>query len=73
MRVRRLLHETTSRLELAALQKADAVVCLETLDEAGLPADAPSRQAVREHVEFGSHLAQQNSRILEWLLATRLS
>jgi hypothetical protein len=26
MRVRRLLHETTSRLELAALQKADAVV-----------------------------------------------
>jgi hypothetical protein len=26
MRVRRLLHETTCRLELAALQKADAVV-----------------------------------------------
>ena len=26
MRVRRLLHETTSRLDLAALQKADAVV-----------------------------------------------
>ena len=37
-------------------------VYLETLDEAGLlPADAPFRQAVREHVEFGSHVAQQNS------------
>ena len=34
---------------------------LESLDEAGLPADAPFRQAVREHVEFGSHVAQQNS------------
>jgi hemoglobin len=34
---------------------------LEALDEAGLPADAPFRQAVREHVEFGSHVAQQNS------------
>ena len=36
-------------------------VYLETLDEAGLPADAPFQQAVREHVEFGSHVAQQNS------------
>jgi hemoglobin len=26
-----------------------------------LPADAPFRQAVREHVEFGSQVAQQNS------------
>jgi hypothetical protein len=36
-------------------------VYLDTLDEAGLPADAPFRQAVREHVEFGSLVAQQNS------------
>src|ERR1700743_1475906 len=36
-------------------------VYLESLDEAGLPADAPFRQAVREHVEFGSRVAQQNS------------
>jgi hemoglobin len=34
---------------------------LESLDEAGLPPDAPFRQAVREHVEFGSQVAQQNS------------
>ena len=35
---------------------------LEALDEAGLPDDAPFRQAVREHVEFGAQVAQQNSR-----------
>ena len=35
---------------------------LDSLDEAGLPADEPFRQAVREHVEFGSKVAQQNSR-----------
>jgi hemoglobin len=35
---------------------------LEALDEAGLPDDAPFRQAVREHVEFGAGVAQQNSR-----------
>lgn len=34
---------------------------LEALDEAGLPHDAPFRQAVKEHVEFGAHVAQQNS------------
>jgi hemoglobin len=34
---------------------------LEALDEAGLPDDKPFRAAVREHVEFGSHVAQQNS------------
>ena len=34
---------------------------LEALDEAGLPGDEPFRQAVREHVEFGAHVAQQNS------------
>jgi hemoglobin len=34
---------------------------LEALDEAGMPDDAPFRQAFREHVEFGSEVAQQNS------------
>jgi hemoglobin len=36
-------------------------VYLEVLDEAGLPDDAPFRQAFREHVEFGAEVAQQNS------------
>jgi hemoglobin len=31
------------------------------VDEAGLPADQPFRDAVREHVEFGSKVAMQNS------------
>ena len=31
------------------------------LDEAGLPDDGPFRTAVREHVEFGSKVAMQNS------------
>ncbi len=35
---------------------------LAALDEAGLPADEPFRQAVREHVEFGARVAQANSR-----------
>ncbi|QKW36322.1 globin [Actinomadura sp. NAK00032] len=30
-------------------------------DAAGLPADAPFRRALREHVEFGSEVAKQNS------------
>jgi len=34
---------------------------LEALDAAGLPDDERFRQAVREHVEFGSGVAQQNS------------
>lgn len=34
---------------------------LQALDEAGMPDDGPFRQAVREHVEFGSRVAQQNS------------
>jgi hemoglobin len=37
-------------------------VYLETLDEAALPDDEPFRRAVREHVEFGTRVAQQNSR-----------
>jgi hemoglobin len=31
------------------------------LDTAGMPADEPFRSAVREHVEFGTHVAMQNS------------
>jgi len=34
---------------------------LESLDEAGMPDDEAFRNAVREHVEFGSQVAQQNS------------
>ncbi|MEW2502409.1 group II truncated hemoglobin [Amycolatopsis sp. CA-161197] len=34
---------------------------LAALDTAGMPADAPFRDAVREHVEFGSQVALQNS------------
>jgi hemoglobin len=31
------------------------------LDTAGMPDDEPFRSAVREHVEFGTHVAMQNS------------
>jgi hemoglobin len=31
------------------------------LDTAGMPEDEPFRSAVREHVEFGTHVAMQNS------------
>jgi hemoglobin len=31
------------------------------LDAAGMPGDAPFREAVREHVEFGTQVAKQNS------------
>jgi hemoglobin len=34
---------------------------LAAADKAGLPDDEPFRQALREHVEFGSHVALQNS------------
>jgi hemoglobin len=33
----------------------------EALDEAGLPTDPDFRAAVLEHVEFGTHVAMQNS------------
>jgi hemoglobin len=35
---------------------------LEALDEAGMPDDAPFREAVRSHIEFGTKVAQHNSR-----------
>lgn len=34
---------------------------LAAADRVGLPADMPFRQALREHVEFGSQVAKQNS------------
>jgi hemoglobin len=34
----------------------------EAASEAGLPDDRPFRKALREHVEFGAKVAQQNSR-----------
>ena len=34
---------------------------LAAADTAGLPADGPFREALRSHVEFGSHVAMQNS------------
>jgi hemoglobin len=34
---------------------------LAALDAAGMPEDEPFRQAVREHVEFGTAVAMQNS------------
>ncbi|GAB2539591.1 group II truncated hemoglobin [Nocardia heshunensis] len=36
-------------------------VYVEALDESGLPDDQPFRSAVISHVEFGSHVAMQNS------------
>jgi hemoglobin len=33
----------------------------EAADEAGLPSDAPFREALRTHVEFGTQVAMQNS------------
>jgi len=34
---------------------------LQSLDEAELPTDEPFRAAVQSHLEFGAHVAQQNS------------
>jgi hemoglobin len=34
---------------------------MSALDAAGMPTDEPFRRAVREHVEFGSRVAMQNS------------
>jgi hemoglobin len=42
-------------------RKRFVALYLEALDEAGLPKDEPFREAVRSHLEFGSHVAAQNS------------
>jgi hemoglobin len=34
---------------------------LRALDQAGMPPDAPFREAVRSHLDFGSRVAMQNS------------
>jgi hemoglobin len=34
---------------------------MRALDEAGMPSDEPFRRAVREHIEFGTEVAMQNS------------
>lgn len=34
---------------------------MEAADKAGLPADADFREALKSHVDFGSHVAKQNS------------
>jgi hemoglobin len=52
-----------SHLEITDEQRERFVALyLEALDAAGMPDDEAFRQAVTEHVEFGSHVAQQNSR-----------
>src|SRR3954449_1958070 len=44
---------------------------LAALDTAGMPGDEPFRTAVREHVEFGSHVAMQNSHAAATTSCTR--
>jgi len=34
---------------------------MQAADDAGLPDDGPFREALKSHVEFGSHVAKQNS------------
>lgn len=49
-------------LKITEVRRARFVeLYLQALDETGLPASEPFRQAVREHVEFGSQVAMQNS------------
>ncbi len=56
------LIEVHRNLEITDEQRERFVAAyLESLDEAGIPDDEPFRRAVREHVEFGAGVAQQNS------------
>jgi hemoglobin len=49
-------------LRISEAQRARFVeLYLAALDAAGMPDDPAFRDAVREHVEFGSHVAMQNS------------
>jgi hemoglobin len=49
-------------LNISEEQRARFVeLYLAAADAAGLPTDAPFREALRSHVEFGSHVAMQNS------------
>ncbi|MCW2752286.1 MAG: Hemoglobin-like protein HbO [Aeromicrobium sp.] len=50
-------------LQITDQQRARFVeLYVEALDESDLPDDEPFREAVLSHVEFGTHVAQQNSR-----------
>jgi hemoglobin len=54
--------EVHRNLEITDEQRERFVALyLEALDDAAIPNDGPFREAVRAHVEFGSHVAQQNS------------
>jgi hemoglobin len=49
-------------LKINEAQRARFVeLYLAAADAVGLPDDAPFREALRSHVEFGSHVAMQNS------------
>jgi hemoglobin len=49
-------------LEISEAQRQRFVdLYMAALDKAHMPTDEPFRTAVREHVEFGSHVAMQNS------------
>jgi hemoglobin len=49
-------------LAISEQQRARFVeLYMDALDAAGMPDDPAFRDAVREHVEFGSHVAMQNS------------
>ena len=56
------LIEVHRGLEISEVQRQRFVqLYLAALDTAAMPTDAPFREAVREHVEFGSRVATQNS------------
>ena len=56
------LIEVHRGLRITEAQRARFVeLYMTALDEAGMPADEPFRTAVREHVEFGTQVAMQNS------------
>ncbi len=49
-------------LKIAEAQRLRFVeLYMTTADEVGLPSDAPFREALRSHVEFGPEVAKQNS------------
>ncbi len=56
------LIDTHRGLHITEVQRRRFVeLYLAALDAAGMPADEPFRRAVREHIEFGSRVAMQNS------------
>jgi hemoglobin len=60
------LIEVHRGLKITEEQRARFVeLYLEALDEAGMPDDEAFRTAVREHVEFGTHVAMQNSNAVD--------